>query len=155
VQAKQVAGGATATYALVLDRGEEAVSALSDWAASRQVSAAQVTAVGAFERAAVGWFDRAAKDYRRIAVEQQCEVLSLIGDIALGESRGDALPGQPQPHLHAVLGLHDGTTRGGHLLEGVVWPTLEVIVREAPAELRKTYRPDVGLALIDLDTEGR
>jgi hypothetical protein len=54
VQAKQVAGGATATYALVLDQGEEAVSVLSDWAASRQLSAAQVTAVGAFERAAVG-----------------------------------------------------------------------------------------------------
>lgn len=155
MKAKQVAGGATATYALVLDEGEEAVSALSDWAASRQVSAAQVTAVGAFERAAVGWFDRAAKDYRRVAVEQQCEVLSLLGDIALGESRDGSRPGQPQPHLHAVLGLHDGSTRGGHLLEGVVWPTLEVIVREAPAELRKTYRPDVGLALIDLDREDR
>lgn len=77
-----------------------------------------------------------------------------MGDIALGESRDGSRPGQPQPHLHAVLGLHDGTTRGGHLLEGVVWPTLEVIVREAPAELRKTYRADVGLALIDLDREG-
>jgi hypothetical protein len=74
-------------------------------------------------------------------------VLSLIGDIALGAGN----PGQPQVHLHAVLGLADGSTRGGHLLEGYVWPTLEVIVREAPTELRKTYRPDIGLALIDPD----
>jgi uncharacterized protein len=50
-----------------------------------------------------------------------------------------------------VLGLADGTTRGGHLLEGHVWPTLEVIIRETPAELRKTHRPDIGLALINLD----
>jgi predicted DNA-binding protein with PD1-like motif len=51
----------------------------------------------------------------------------------------------------AVLdqGLRDGTTRGGHLLAGIVWPTLEVIIRQAPAELRRTHRPDVGLALID------
>jgi uncharacterized protein len=147
MKAKQVAGGASVTYVVILDEGEEAFSALSDWAAKHQVSAAQVTAVGAFERATVGWFDRAAKDYRRIEVGQQCEVLSLIGDIALG----DGSPGQPQPHLHAVLGLADGSTRGGHLLEGYVWPTLEVIVREAPAELHKTYRPDVGLALIDPD----
>jgi hypothetical protein len=28
-----------------------------------------------------------------------------------------------------------------------------VIVREAPARLRETYRPDVGLALIDLDEQ--
>jgi len=147
MKAKQVPGGASVTYVVILDEGEEAFSALSDWAARQQVSAGQVTAVGAFERATVGWFDRAAKDYRRIEVSQQCEVLSLIGDIVLG----DGSPGQPQPHLHAVLGLADGSTRGGHLLEGRVWPTLEVIVREAPAELRKTYRPDIGLALIDPD----
>ena len=77
-------------------------------------------------------------------MDQQCEVLSLIGDVALGHDG-------PQPHIHAVLGLPDGTTRGGHLLEGHVWPTLEVIIRETHAGLRKTYRPEIGLALIDLD----
>lgn len=151
MKTRRVAGGATVTYVAVLDSGEEAFAALSDWAARQQFSAAQVTAVGAFEHAVVGWYDRAAKDYRRIVIGQQCEVLSLIGDIAIGDSRGGSRPAQPQPHLHAVLGLHDGTTRGGHLLEGHVWPTLEVIIREAPAELAKTYQPDVGLALIDLD----
>jgi hypothetical protein len=134
------------TYVAILEEGEEAFSTLSSWAVEQRLSAAQVTAIGAFERAAVGWFDRVAGGYRRIEIPRQCEVLSLIGDIALGP--GD--PAQPQAHLHAVLGLEDGTTRGGHLLEGHVYPTLEVIVREAPAALRKTYRPDVGLALIDL-----
>lgn len=150
MQAKLVAEGTTVTYVVVLDQGEEAFSALTEWAASEGISAAQVTAVGAFERAVVGWFDRAAKDYRRIEVGQQCEVLSLIGDIAIGPG-GDDEAEHSQPHLHAVLGLSDGTTRGGHLLEGHVWPTLEVVVREAPAQLRKTLRPDIGLALIDLD----
>jgi hypothetical protein len=150
VKTKQIAGGATLTYVAVLEEGEEAFSALSDWAAGEQISAAQVTAVGAFERAVVGWFDRAAREYRRIAVARQCEVLSLIGDIAVGPAGGSGGAGRPQPHLHTVLGLPDGTTRGGHLLEGHVWPTLEVIIREAPAELRKTYRADAGLALIDL-----
>ncbi|HEX4398908.1 MAG TPA: PPC domain-containing DNA-binding protein [Trebonia sp.] len=149
MRAKLVAEGTTVTYVVVLDQGEEAVSALTGWAASEGISAAQVTAVGAFEQAVVGWFDRASKDYRRITVGQQCEVLSLIGDIALGPG-GDGEADRPQPHLHAVLGLSDGTTRGGHLLEGHVWPTLEVMVRETPAQLRKTLRPDIGLALIDL-----
>jgi uncharacterized protein len=53
--------------------------------------------------------------------------------------------------MHTVLGLSDGTTRGGHLLEGKVFPTLEVVVTETPAELRKVLRPDIGIALIDLD----
>jgi uncharacterized protein len=97
----------------------------------------------AFERATVGWFDRAAKQYRRIPVDEQCEVLSLIGDVAQGADG-------PSLHAHVVLGLSDGTTRGGHLLEGWVFPTLEVIVTEAPAELRKVMRPEFGIALIDL-----
>lgn len=61
--------------------------------------------------------------------------------------------GQDGPilHMHTVLGLSDGTTRGGHLLEGKVFPTLEVVVTETPAELRKIMRPDLGIALIDLD----
>jgi len=61
--------------------------------------------------------------------------------------------GQDGPilHMHTVLGLSDGPTRGGHLLEGKVFPTLEVVVTETPAELRKVMHPDLGVALIDLD----
>lgn len=131
------------TFVLVLDPGDEAVASISSFAREQNLTAAQVTAIGAFERATVGWFDRNAKQYRPIEVDQQCEVLSLVGDIAVGSDG-------PTPHLHAVLGLPDGTTRGGHLLRGQVWPTLELIIRDTPAELRKTDRPELGLALIDL-----
>ena len=132
------------TYVVVCDPGDEAVSALTQFARAERLEAAQITAVGGFERATVGWFDRAARDYRRIQVNEQCELLSLIGDVAEGEDG-------PIVHVHAVLGLSDGTTRGGHLLEGRVFPTLEAIVTETPAELRKVMRPDIGIALIDLD----
>ena len=132
------------TYVVVCDPGDEAVAALNQFAQAEDLEAAQITGIGAFEHATVGWFDRTAKDYRRIPVDQQCEVLSLLGDIAEG-------PDGPVLHVHIVLGLSDGTTRGGHLLEGRVFPTLEVVVTETPAELRKVMRPDIGIALIDLD----
>jgi uncharacterized protein len=132
-----------ATYVVILDSGEEAFGTLSAFARQQDLQAAQVSAIGAFERATVGWFDRRAKAYRHVRVDQQSEVLSALGDVAIG-------PDGPQLHLHVVLGLFDGTTRGGHLLEGHVWPTLEVIVTDHPAHLRKIYRPDLGLALVDL-----
>jgi uncharacterized protein len=132
------------TYVVVCDPGDEAVAVLTQFARAEQLEAAQISAVGAFEHATVGWFDRAAKDYRRIPVGEQCELLSLLGDIAEGEDG-------PILHMHVVLGLSDGTTRGGHLLEGKVFPTLEAVVTETPAELRKVLRPDIGIALIDLD----
>jgi uncharacterized protein len=132
------------TYVVVCDPGDEAVAALTQFAQAEDLEAAQITAVGGFEHAVVGWFDRAAKDYRRIPVDQQCEVLSLLGDVAEGADG-------PILHMHVVLGLSDGATRGGHLLEGKVFPTLEVIVTETPAELGKVLQPDLGIALIDLD----
>ena len=132
------------TYVVVCDPGDEAVTALTQFAQAEDLAAASIAAVGAFEHAVVGWFDRAAKDYRRIRVDEQCEVLSLLGDVAEGQDG-------PILHMHTVLGLSDGTTRGGHLLEGKVFPTLEVVVTETPAQLRKVMRPDIGVALIDLD----
>lgn len=133
----------TRTYVLVGEPGDEAIDMLTVFAAEQHISGAQLTAIGAFESAVVGWFDRETKQYRRIEVGEQCEVLSLAGDIACAQEK-------PQVHAHAVLGLSDGTVRGGHLLSGRVWPTLEVVVRDTPAELRKTSRPELGLALIDI-----
>ena len=51
----------------------------------------------------------------------------------------------------AVLGRSDGSVVGGHLLEGYVRPTLEVVFVEPPAHLKKRKDPETGLALIALD----
>jgi uncharacterized protein len=49
-----------------------------------------------------------------------------------------------------VVGRSDGTTRGGHLLEAHVRPTLEVIVIESPDDLQRRWDEETRLALIDL-----
>jgi predicted DNA-binding protein with PD1-like motif len=132
------------TFVLVLDPGDEALAAITRFAMEMDLHAASLTAIGAFERATVGWFDLKRRAYRPIAIDQQCEALSLIGDIAMGED------GVPTLHAHAVLGLSDGSTRGGHLLRATVRPTLEVTLVETPTQLRRRRRPELGLALIDL-----
>lgn len=58
--------------------------------------------------------------------------------------------GKPSLQMHAVLGLSDGSTRGGHLLDAIVRPTLEVRVAEAPAHLHRRKRSELGIALLDL-----
>ena len=132
------------TFVVVLEPGEEAFSALSAFASANEIEAASLSAIGAFERATIGWFDLVRKTYKRMDVAEQCEALSLLGDVAQGDD------GKPSLHMHAVLGLSDGTCRGGHFLEGLVRPTLEVTLVETPARLRRVKRPDLGLALIDL-----
>lgn len=132
------------TFAVILEPGEEAFATIQDFARIENVSAASLTAIGAFKHAVVGWFDFSSHSYRKIPVHEQCEVLSALGDIAMGDD------GRPSLHVHTVLGLQDGTTRGGHLLEGSVNPTLEVIINETPAHLHRRKRGDLGIALIDI-----
>lgn len=136
--------GGERTFVLVLEPGEEALAAIAEFAGKEKLDGAAITAIGAFERATVGWFDLDKKTYKPIEVAGQCEVLSVIGDVATGDD------GKPSVHLHAVLGLEDGTTRGGHLLKGHVRPTLEVIIEESPSRLRRKRRPELGIALLDL-----
>jgi len=58
--------------------------------------------------------------------------------------------GKPRLHVHGVLALRDGTTRGSHLIEDFVKSTLEVTLVETPARLRRKKQSKLGLALIDL-----
>jgi predicted DNA-binding protein with PD1-like motif len=128
----------------ILDSGEEAFATLTRFANEAKIAAASLTAIGAFAKATIGWFDFAAKSYKKIEIDEQCEVLSAIGDIAIGDD------GKASLHVHIVLGLSDGSTRGGHLLAGTVRPTLEVVLTEVPARLRRKKRADLGIALIDV-----
>jgi predicted DNA-binding protein with PD1-like motif len=150
MKSTKVAGDAgLETRVVVLDSGEEAVAALTKFANDAQLTTASLTAIGAFEKATVGWFDFEKKTYKKIEVGEQCEVLSAIGDVAIGDD------GKASLHVHVVLGLSDGTTRGGHLLAGTVRPTLEVVLIETPSHLRRKKKPDLGIALIDLEAGKR
>jgi predicted DNA-binding protein with PD1-like motif len=50
------------------------------------------------------------------------------------------------------VGKSDGTAHGGHLLEARVRPTLEVVIVESARHLCRTMRPDLGLALLTLES---
>src|SRR5580658_5910697 len=145
--AKMAGDAGLETRVVVLDSGEEAFAALTKFANEAGITTASLTAIGAFEKATVGWFDFEKKTYKKIEVGEQCEVLSAIGDLAIGDD------GKASLHVHVVLGLSDGTTRGGHLLAGTVRPTLEVVLTDTPTHLRRKKKPDIGIALIDLDAE--
>src|SRR2546430_13392718 len=139
--------GGLRTFAVVMDKGDEATEELTRFARENGVTGAGLTAVGACREATLAYFDRQEMTYQDIPVTEQVEVLSFVGDIAL--------QGADQTvHAHAVMGLRDGSTIGGHVRRAVVWPTLEVIVTESPVHLRKRVDEETGLALIDLGEPG-
>ncbi len=141
MQTKILNGGPPRIYAVVLETGEEAVGCLTRFAVAGKVDAAQLSAIGALSHAVLGFFDFTRKGYQRIAIDEQVELLSLLGDVALDH-------GKPKLHAHVTLGRADGSVCGGHLLEAIVHPTLEAIITESPTYLAREHDPETGLALI-------
>jgi uncharacterized protein len=135
-------GEQTKQFAVIFYQGDEAFSGLQEFAEKYHVTDAHFTAIGAVSGATLAWFDPQRKMYKKIPVQGQHEVIGMSGDIALYH-------GKPVVHTHMVVGNSDGTTKGGHLLEANVSPTLEVMVTVNPLPLHKRLDPATGLTLID------
>ncbi len=131
------------TFAVVFSKGDEPKSGLERFARDKRVTGASLTGIGSFREATLAYFDHEELDYLDLPVNEQVEVLSLLGNVTLEQ-------GDPAVHAHVVVGRRDGSTIGGHLKDATVWPTLEVLVQETPRHLRKRYDRETGLALIDL-----
>jgi predicted DNA-binding protein with PD1-like motif len=135
--------GGRRTFVLVFDRGDEVMHTLQDFAGRHAVRGAQFTAIGAFEQATVAFFDWPRRQYDYVSIDEQVEVLSLVGDVVQED-------GEAALHAHVVVGKRDGTAHGGHLVEARVRPTLELVLVDSPAYLLRRHDPDSGLNLIHL-----
>jgi uncharacterized protein len=132
------------TYVIVLETGDEVLASLNGFAQAEQLAASSFKAIGALSSVKLGWFNWDSKKYQiAVRLDEQVELLSLIGDIALKDN-------DPQIHAHLVIGRRDGTAHGGHLLSATVRPTCEIVVTESPRHLQKEIDPASGIALIRL-----
>ena len=130
------------SYVLIFDIGDELAEGLKKFAQEQNLAGSSFKAIGAFSSVKLGWFNWETKKYETsVDLNEQVELLSLIGDIALKD-------GEPQVHAHVVVGRRDGTAHGGHLQRAVVRPTCEVQVTESPVRLQKEFDAESGLALI-------
>jgi len=134
------------TIAIIFNKGDEFISRLTEFAKRQKLTGSHFTAIGAFSGVTLGYFDRNKLEYQQIPLNEQVEVLSLTGNIALDSD-------EPKVHAHVVVGRSDATTRGGHIMEAYVWPTLEVIVVEEPKGLQRRMDKETGLALIDFEAQ--
>jgi predicted DNA-binding protein with PD1-like motif len=137
-----VKSGGRRTYAVTLEMGEEVVGALTALARELELASGSITAVGGFERASLGYFDYQTRVFRQNDIDEQVELLSLVGNLAEAED------GTPKIHAHVVLGRFDASTRGGHLVSATVRPTFEAIIEETPEHLKRRHDSRTGLVLL-------
>ena len=131
-------------FFLVFDRGDDIIETLRRFATERGIRAGRFDALGAVERATIAWWSWEAKQYVRRDLDQQCEVAALIGDIAV---EGD----KTKVHAHVVLGPEGNAALAGHLVSGVVRPTLEMQLVRYDKPLVRRKDPETQLSLIAVD----
>ena len=133
------------TYAVIFGKGDEVMSGLTEFAEHENIQAAQISAIGAFQHAVFAWFDDERKAFRNVPIDRQVEACSVLGNIG-------SFGGKPTVHIHGVVALPAGETRGGHMIEAYVWPTLELFLTAFPEPLVKVHDDETDLALFDLHT---
>ncbi|HEY7112506.1 MAG TPA: DUF296 domain-containing protein [Thermoanaerobaculia bacterium] len=133
------------THWLVFDRRDEVLATLRRFAKDQRVRGARFAALGAFSRAVIAYWLPEKRAYEPVEVPEQVEVLSLLGDVAEED-------GQVRIHAHAVLGRRGGAAIGGHLIEAIVHPTLEMHLVDYGRPIERRKDGETGLALIDLGT---
>ncbi len=132
-------------YVLVLETGDEVMTCVKRFAEENDLSAASFSGIGAFSDVVLTYFDWEKKSYLENPLDEQVEVASLNGDVAV------APDGSPAVHIHLVVGRRDGQAMAGHLGKAHVRPTLELVLTETPAHLQKVKDEETGLALIRPD----
>ena len=141
MKSKQLATSGDRAFVLVLDSGEDVLESLKAFAAENRIMAGRFTGLGAFSSVVLGFYDFETREYDRIPIDEQVEVASFVGNIATTDE-------EVSIHPHMVVAKRDGSAFGGHVLEGRVHPTLEVLIEDAPAHLRRVCDRETGLPLL-------
>ncbi len=143
MKTKMVNTGEHKTYVVVFDKDEEVISGLENFAEENNLTDSHLTAIGAFRKVTLAYFDMDKKEYINNEIREQVEVVSLIGNISRFRSK-------PKVHIHTVVGKRNGNAMGGHLKEGIVRPTLEIVLTESPVYLHREMDEETGLPLIKI-----
>jgi predicted DNA-binding protein with PD1-like motif len=115
----------TRAYQIRFSPGDEILSGLTDLAKSEGMTSAQVTGLGGLSSALLAFGDPSIGSFvfKLIPIDEKSELVSLVGTVSERD-------GEPYVHLHAVVAMSDGSTRGGHVLELHVAPVAEVTILE-------------------------
>jgi uncharacterized protein len=126
-----------------LESGDAVVESLTRLLEAEGIGFAAVSGLGAVRQVRVAYLNVEAREYEVHEVEEQMELVSLVGNAALRD-------GKPFLHVHAALGRRDLTMFGGHLQEAIAHPTVEVLVQPESGSVVRKFDESIGMAVMDL-----
>ena len=111
----------------------------------RNIKMGFFVAIGAVKNAKMAFYGQDDHKYHEFSVDEPAEILNCTGNVS-------ELDGETFVHAHVTLGLKDGTTRGGHLVEGTKIFACELFALPLDGEqLIRTFDAVTGLKLWEME----
>ncbi len=129
-----------------IDPGEKIMETLLQYLSDKQdeFPSGFLTGIGAVSSCEIGWYDLGVEEYKTTVVDENCEIVTLMGNIAWIE-------GSPMVHAHISLGRKDYTIVGGHLVEGTISVTGEIWLHKSPVKVTRKPVRFKNLKLIEFE----
>lgn len=128
-------------YLIRVPEGADLHSHVKRLLSELKVQGALLFGIGGLSRAKLGYFDFSSRSYVEKELDEQLELVSLLGNAAL-------LDGEPHVHLHATLAGRDYRALAGHLLEARVHPFVELGILTTSHRAIRSFSEQKGLFLL-------
>jgi predicted DNA-binding protein with PD1-like motif len=106
-----------------------------------KIITARVEAIGGVDKLRLAYFNHKTKKYEDHDYDEFLEVTSLLGNITLKDSK-------QYLHAHGNFGRSDQSVVGGHIVNAVVYPLLEVVITPTKNRALRKFDESLGLNVI-------
>ncbi len=130
-------------YVMRLEKGEEIITSLREAFRLMKLKGAFFFGIGVGKNLVLGYFDAHKKYYTRKVFEGEYEFTSLSGNIS-------QLKKEIVVHCHVTITNDNFNAFGGHLFQGTVPATCEILLLPLPKSLKRKRDKMTGLNLIDV-----
>jgi len=131
------------TYAIKLEKGEKIIETLKNFCIENNIFTGYLFGIGALDEAELAHYIVKNKKYNYEIFKQPLEIVSLSGNIT-------TMSNEVYLHCHITLSDVNMEAIAGHLKEGVISATCEVILIRLNVNIERKYDENIGLNLMDL-----
>lgn len=129
------------TVLLVLEIGEDINESLEKLSEQYGNKFATISGIGACDLVSLNFYDVKTKKYYEKVLEEDVEMISLMGNLTLKDSK-------PFAHIHGTFGDDKYQTWSGHVSKAIVSVTAEIVVTFTDMQVSRELNEDVGIYLI-------
>lgn len=115
---------------------------LKDFIESKKIKSGTIFALGFLNKPVLGFFDWKKKDYKKIKIDKEVEVVSCYGNLARKKENNQLII-----HMHGVVADRNGKTYGGHFFKAQI-KLIEVMIFETD-KLTRSLNKNTKLYYLD------